>query len=67
MAFDVLGNVYVLDGGRNNIVVFDPRLQFRTILSFPLKTVKKPVAITIDPRGRIYVFDRDLQQLFGYQ
>ena len=67
VAFDVLGNVYVLDGGRNNIVVFDPRLQFRTILSFPLKTVKKPVAITIDPRGRIYVFDRDLQQLFGYQ
>ena len=67
VAFDILGNVYVLDGGRNNIVVFDPRLQFQTALNLPLKTIRKAVGLAVDERGRIYVLDRDGQQIFGYQ
>jgi outer membrane protein assembly factor BamD (BamD/ComL family) len=67
VAFDILGNVYVLDEGRNSILVFDPSLQFRTSLTFPLKTIRKAVGLAIDERGRIYVLDRDGQQILGYQ
>ena len=65
--FDVLGNVYVLDGDKNSIFVFDPRLRFRTLLNLPPKVIRKPVAFAVDARGHIYVFDRDAQQVFGYQ
>ena len=67
VAFDILGNVYVLDGERNSIFVFDPRLQFRTLLNLPPKVIRKPVALAVDTRGYIYVFDRDAQQVFGFQ
>jgi outer membrane protein assembly factor BamD (BamD/ComL family) len=65
--FDILGNVYVLDGDKNGIFVFDPRLRFRTLLNLPPQVIRKPVALAVDARGYIYVFDRDAQQVFGYQ
>jgi TolA-binding protein len=70
LAFDVLGNLYVLDAAKSAIVVFDPRLRYATTIQLPVKDaagIRRGVALTVDETGRIFVLDRDGQQVVGYR
>jgi TolA-binding protein len=70
ISFDSLGNIYVLDGAKSVIHVFDPGLKFRTTIQLAIKgttQLKKAFALVVDDSGRIYVLDRDGQQVLAYQ
>jgi tetratricopeptide (TPR) repeat protein len=70
LSIDVLGNLYVLDGDRGVIHVFDPAGKFRTTLQLPVKgqgAIRKAAYLAVDDAGRLHVFDRDLQQILVYQ
>ncbi len=70
IAFDGMGNLYVLDGSKAVIHVFDPRLTFKTTIQLAGKKetpLRKAYALAVDESGRIFVLDRDGQQIFVYQ
>jgi len=70
IAFDGIGNLYVLDGSKAVVHVFDPRLAFKTTIQLASKKetpLRKAFALAVDESGRIFVLDRDGQQVFVYQ
>ena len=70
IAFDSLGNLYVLDGGKGVIHAFDPRLRFLTTIQLAREApvqLRKAHALVVDESGRFYVLDRDGQQVLAYR
>jgi TolA-binding protein len=70
VAFDPLGNLYVLDRGKASILVFGPKNRLVTTISFPEKdpgAFSKPQAFGVDAAGRLYVFDERSQRIQVYQ
>jgi DNA-binding beta-propeller fold protein YncE len=70
VAFDPLGNLYVLDRGKSSILVFGPKNRLVTTISFPEKdpgAFSKPQAFGVDAAGRLYVFDERSQRIQVYQ
>ena len=70
ISFDGLGNLYVLDGAKSLVHVFDAGLKFRTTIQLAIKgpvQLRKAHALIVDESGRIYVLDRDGQQVLAYQ
>src|SRR5262249_17063177 len=69
-AFDPLGTLYVLDGGKAGIYIFKPGGTFVTaILPTPNDptSIQRPRALALDAAGRLYVYDERLQRIQIYQ
>jgi hypothetical protein len=60
LAFDPLGHLYVLDGGKPTIHVFGPRNRLVTSITGVLQ---RPRAFTIDRTGRLLVFDEGARRI----
>jgi TolA-binding protein len=70
IAFDSLDQLYVLDRGKGAVLVFGPKNKFVTSLSIPEKnpgSFMKPVAMSIDPAGRLFIFDERAKRIQVYQ
>jgi outer membrane protein assembly factor BamD (BamD/ComL family) len=70
IAFDVLDQLYVLDRGKGAVLVFGPKNKFITSLSIPEKNpgaFPKAVAMSIDPAGRLFIFDERAKRIQVYQ
>ena len=70
VAFDVLGHVYVLDRGKASVAVFGAKNRFVTNVTIPEKSpgaFTRAAALTVDPAGRLYIFDERAKRLQVYQ
>jgi TolA-binding protein len=70
MAFDVLGHIYVLDRGKGSVVVFGPKNRFVANVTMPEKSpgaFSRPAALSVDPAGRLYIFDERAKRIQVYQ
>jgi TolA-binding protein len=64
LAFDRLGHLYVLDGGKPTIYVFGPRNRLVTALTGSLQ---RPRAFAVDASGRLLVFDEGARRIQVFQ
>lgn len=61
------GNLYVCDANNQRVQVFALRgLELRSIWLAPTSSPWRPVAVAADPRGRLYVGDRDSGSVFVF-
>src|SRR5262249_16740077 len=70
LVFDALGHLYVLDRGKGSIYVFGPKNRLVATITIPEKdpgSLHKAQAFSIDPAGRLFVFDDRSQRLQVYQ
>jgi TolA-binding protein len=70
VAFDVLGHMYVLDRGRNSVVVFGAKNKFVVNVTMPEKSpgaFTRAAALAVDPSGRLYIFDERAKRIQVYQ
>ena len=65
LAFDVLGHLYVLV--RDGVVVFGPDAQPLLTFSAGPAGFRNARALALDPSGRLYVYDDDLDRVLIYQ
>jgi TolA-binding protein len=70
LAFDVLGHLYVLDRGKNAVVVFSPKNRFVANVTMPDKSpgaFTRAAALGVDPAGRLFIFDERAKRIQVYQ
>lgn len=70
MAFDSLGQLYVLDRGKASVLVFGPKNRFVTSVSIPEKSpgaFTRAAALAVDAAGRLYIFDERAKRIQVYQ
>jgi TolA-binding protein len=70
VAFDALGNLYVLDRGRGAVVLFTPQAKFLATFSIAQKApgaFLRPVAFGLDSAARLYIFDERAEYVLVYQ
>jgi TolA-binding protein len=72
LAIDALGHVYVLDRNRATVFVFaqGPQPRLLSAFSIPAKSpgaFRKAVCFALDPAGRLYVYDDDVEKIQVYQ
>jgi TolA-binding protein len=70
IAFDALDQLYVLDRGRGAVHVFGPKNRFLTSLTIPANSpgaFPRAVAMSLDPAGRLFIFDERAKRIQVYQ
>lgn len=70
LAFDAFDQLYVLDRGQPAVLVFGPKYRFVASISVPEKNpggFQKPVALALDPAGRLFIFDERAKRIQVYQ
>jgi TolA-binding protein len=70
IAFDVLGHMYVLDRGKNSVVVFGAKNKFVANVTMPEKSTgafTRAAALAVDPAGRLFIFDERAKRIQVYQ
>ena len=70
VGFDTLGHMYVLDRGKNSVVVFGPKNKFVANVTVPEKAAgafTRAAALGVDPAGRLYIFDERAKRIQVYQ
>jgi TolA-binding protein len=70
LAFDQLGHLYVVDGGRPTVFVFGPKNRLlATVTAAPKDQValQRPRALGIDAAGRLYIYDERAQRVQVFQ
>jgi TolA-binding protein len=70
VAFDALGNLYVLDGRKGTIQVFGQASRLLATIAFPAGkpgTLQRPRALALDAAARLYVYDESSQRIQVYQ
>jgi DNA-binding beta-propeller fold protein YncE len=70
IAFDVLGHMYVLDRGKNTVVVFGAKNKFIANVTMPEKSTgafTRPAALAVDSAGRLFIFDERAKRIQVYQ
>lgn len=70
IAYDVLDQLYVLDRGRGAVLVFGPKNRFLTSFTIPEKSpgsFGRAVAMSLDPAGRLFIFDERAKRIQVYQ
>ncbi len=70
IAYDALDQLYVLDRGRGSVAIFGPKNKFITSISIPEKNpgaFTRPVAMSLDPAGRLFIFDERAKRIQVYQ
>jgi TolA-binding protein len=70
IAFDSLDQLYVLDRGKGAVLVFGAKNKYLTSVSIPEKNpgaFTRPVAMSIDPAGRLFIFDERAKRIQVYQ
>lgn len=70
LAFDSLGHLYVLDRGKNAVVVFGAKHKFVANITMPEKSAgafTRAAALGVDPVGRLFIFDERAKRIQVYQ
>ena len=72
LAIDALGHIYVLDRNKATVFVFAqaPQPRLLTAFSVPPKSpgvFRKAVCFALDPAGRLYIYDGDVEKIQVYQ
>jgi len=70
IAFDELGHMYVLDRGKNSVVVFGAKNKFVANVTMPEKSTgafTRAAALGVDPAGRLFIFDERAKRIQVYQ
>ena len=69
IAIDKNKYVYIADSNKPSVKVFDPRGKFFKELGLieSGSTFKKPVAVTVDNRGVVYVCDKDNKAILRFK
>jgi TolA-binding protein len=70
VAFDALGHMYVLDRGKNSVVVFGAKNKFVANVTMPEKSTgafTRAAALGVDPSGRLFIFDERAKRIQVYQ
>lgn len=72
VAVDPLGHLYVLDRNKASVFVFSPDDQPKLIATFSIAAkspgyFRKAVCFAIDPAGRLYIYDDDIEKIQVYQ
>lgn len=75
LTVDALGHLYVLDRGKGQVFVFAPVVgpgsKLLTVFSSPEdkqpSSFRKPTAMSLDSRGRLFVFDDDVRRIQVFQ
>ena len=70
LAFDSLGHLYVLDGGRPAIYIFGPKSRLVATITSGVKeagALQRPKALAVDAAGRLLVFDEASRRIQVYQ
>lgn len=70
LAFDSLGHLFVLDGGKPGIYIFGPKNRLVGTVTSGLKeagALQRPKALAVDAAGRLLVFDEASRRIQVYQ
>jgi predicted RNA polymerase sigma factor len=70
VGFDALGHMYVLDRGKNSVVVFGAKNKFVANVTMPEKSTgafTRAAALAVDPSGRLFIFDERAKRIQVYQ
>jgi|KBSSwiS6_1023812.scaffolds.fasta_scaffold05279_2 outer membrane protein assembly factor BamD (BamD/ComL family) len=70
VGFDELGHMYVLDRGKNAVVVFGAKNKFIANVTMPEKSTgafTRPAALGVDTAGRLFIFDERAKRIQVYQ
>jgi len=70
IAFDELGHTYVLDRGKNSVVVFGAKNKFVVNVTMPDKSAgafTRAAALGVDRAGRLFIFDERAKRIQVYQ
>ena len=70
LAFDSLGHLYVLDGGKPAIYIFGPKNRLVATVTSTAKeagALLRPKALAVDAAGRLLVFDETARRIQVYQ
>ena len=70
LAFDSLGHLFVLDGGKPGIYIFGPKNRLVATVTAGVKeagSLQRPKALAVDAAGRLLVFDEASRRIQVYQ